>query len=73
MNKTQSVDQWINYFEQFNIKYDIVDRTLRMYCLSSPHWEFFHTFYDEDEDYRVVIHEDTPFDPEVIEYTNTYC
>lgn len=71
MNITPSFDLWINYFEQFNIKYDVVDGTLRMYCLSSPHWEFFDSFYDFDEDYRVVIYSDTPFDPEVVEYTKS--
>lgn len=71
MNYTTSLQSWINYFEQFNIEYAIKDGTLRMYCLSSPHWEFFAELYDEDEEERVIIYQDTPFNEEVIEYTKS--
>ena len=69
MNVTKSLDSWINYLDLFNIEWAIEDGSLRFYCLSSPHWEFFFTGYDEDNEDRIIIHPNTPFDEEVIEYT----
>lgn len=70
MEITTSLAQWISYFEKFGIDWFTQDGTVRFACFSSPHWEFFGK-YDEDDDYFVIIYPSTPFDEEVIEYTES--